>query len=98
MPEVNIKHEIDFKKGNVIVGSFLYPDCPSCERAKNIFKNRGMQYTFIQADKKLFGKVMKETRSQTVPQIFIDGEFVGGEEQLKKRLGIKDVRDQSYGG
>ena len=80
------KHEIDFGKGNYIVGSFAYPKCPSCDEAKQLFKENNMTYMFIQADKKLFGKVMNITKSQTVPQIFMDGEFVGGAEDLESKL------------
>lgn len=80
------KHEIDFDKGNYIVGSFAYPKCPSCDEAKQLFKENNMTYMFIQADKKLFGKVMNITKSQTVPQIFMDGEFVGGAEDLESKL------------
>ena len=80
------KYEVDFNKGNYIVGSFAYPKCPSCDEAKQLFKENGMQYMFIQADKRLFGKVMGITGSQTVPQIFMDGEFIGGAEDLDKKL------------
>ncbi len=59
------KHEIDFSKGNYIVGSFAYPKCPSCDEAKQLFKENNIQYMFIQADKKLFGKVMGVTK-QTI--------------------------------
>ena len=79
-------HEIDFHKGNYILGSFAYPKCPSCDEAKQLFKENNMQYMFIQADKKLFGKVMGITKSQTVPQIFMDGEFIGGSEDLENKL------------
>jgi len=41
---------------------------------------------FVQADKKLFGKVMSATKTSTVPQIFMDGEYVGGFEDLEQRL------------
>lgn len=81
-----IKHELDFSKGNYIVGSFMYPKCPSCDKAKELMKDKGMQYMFVQADKKLFGKVMSATKTSTVPQIFMDGEFVGGFEDLEQRL------------
>lgn len=81
-----VKHELDFSKGNYIVGSFMYPKCPSCDEAKELMKDKGMQYMFVQADKKLFGKVMSATKSSTVPQIFMDGEYVGGFEELKQRL------------
>lgn len=81
-----VKHELDFSKGNYIVGSFMYPKCPSCDEAKELMKDKGMQYMFVQADKKLFGKVMSATKTSTVPQIFLDGEYVGGFEELKQRL------------
>lgn len=80
------KYEVDFNKGNYIVGSFAYPKCPSCDEAKQLFKENNLQYMFIQADKKLFGKVMGVTKQQTVPQIFMDGEFVGGAEDLETKL------------
>ena len=80
------KYEVDFNKGNYVVGSFAYPKCPSCDEAKQLFKENGYQYMFIQADKRLFGKVMGVTKSQTVPQIFMDGEYVGGFEDLENRL------------
>ena len=80
------KYELDFNKGNYILGSFIYPECPSCDQAKALFKEKKMQYMFIQADKKLFGKVMHTTKSQTVPQIFIDGEYIGGYEELKDKV------------
>jgi len=83
-----IKHELDFSKGNYIVGSFMYPKCPYCDKAKELMKEKGMQYMFVQADKKLFGKVMATTKTSTVPQIFMDGEFVGGFEDLEEKLGV----------
>jgi len=36
-----IKHELDFSKGNYIVGSFMYPKCPSCDKAKELLKEKG---------------------------------------------------------
>jgi glutaredoxin-related protein len=45
---------------------------------------------YIQADKKLFGKVLPVTNSKTVPQIFMDGEFIGGFPELEKRLEVDD--------
>ena len=81
-----IKHELDFSKGTFVVGHFSYPKCPSCDQAKELLKENNIQYTFVQADKKLFGKVFAETKSQTVPQIFMDGEYIGGFEDLEAKL------------
>jgi glutaredoxin len=81
-----ITYELDFNKGAVVVGHYQYPKCPSCDSAKELLKENDIQYTFIQADKKLFGKVMAVTKQITVPQIFIDGEFVGGFEDLEAKI------------
>jgi len=81
-----LKYELDMSTGNFIMGSFLFPKCPSCDKAKELFADKKMQYTFIQADKKLFGKLMSVTKSNTVPQIFMDGEFVGGFDELQTKL------------
>jgi len=81
-----IKHELDFSNGAVVVGHYKYPKCPSCDSAKELLKENDIQYTFVQADKKLFGKVMGVTKQITVPQIFINGEFIGGYEELETKL------------
>jgi len=81
-----IKHELDFSEGNYIIGHFTYPKCPSCEQAKELLREKNIQYMFIQADKKLFGKVMGVTKSTLVPQIFMDGEYIGGYDELEEFL------------
>ena len=45
-----------------------------------------MQYEYLISDKMSFGKIMKETKSTQVPQIIIDGEFIGGVDKLKEHL------------
>jgi len=77
-----IKHELDFSDGNYIVGHFTYPKCSSCDQAKELLREKKIQYMFIQADKKLFGKVMGVTKSTSVPQIFLNGEYIGGYDDL----------------
>lgn len=86
-----ITHEINFSEGTYVIGHFTYPKCPSCEQAKELLQEKGIQYMFIQADKKLFGKVLKVTKSTTVPQIFMDGQYVGGYDDLKEYLEEKGV-------
>lgn len=82
-----IRHELDFSKGTYVIGHYKYPKCPSCDDAKELLKQKDIQYTFVQADKRLFGKLMGVTKTQTVPQIFMDGEFVGGYEDLQHKIG-----------
>ena len=68
-----LKYEIDFNKGNYIIGHFTFRECAMCEKAKSLFAEYKIQYMFIQADKKLFGKILSVTGSTKVPQIFMDG-------------------------
>ena len=72
--------------GNVIIRQQAIPDCDKCDNAKKLLEEKGLKYSIINADKKFFGNLMKQTKSTQVPQIFIDGEFVGDYDQLKEHL------------
>lgn len=54
--------------------------CPACDLAKKILTEKGSTYTeFTMDDKPEEYKELKaKTGLQTVPQIFINGEFIGG--------------------
>jgi glutaredoxin len=49
-----------------------------------------MKFATIVADKKLFGDLMRMTKSQNVPQIFVNGEFIGGYEDLERWIVTKE--------
>ena len=72
--------------GNVIIRHQSIPDCDKCDNAKKLLEEKGLKYSIINADKKFFGNLMKQTKSTQVPQIVIDGEFVGDYDQLKEYL------------
>lgn len=68
------------------------PDCNFCVRAKYEFDKRGIKYT----EKMIgFSGISKEDlllvapNARSVPQIFIDGELIGGYNELMKS-GILD--------
>ena len=63
--------------GNVIIRHQSIPECKWCDKAKEYLEEKELKYTVINSDKRFFGEVMKVTKSTTVPQIFIKGEFVG---------------------
>lgn len=63
--------------GNVIIRHQSIPECEWCDKAKEYLEEKGLKYTVINSDKRFFGEVMKLTKSTTVPQILIKGEFVG---------------------
>ena len=49
-------------KGNVIIRHQSIPDCQWCDKAKELFEEKGMKYSVINSDKKFFGVLMKETK------------------------------------
>lgn len=54
--------------------------CPYCKRAKALFDSLNIDYTEIDVsnDDKKMQELTAQTGSMTVPQIFIDGTFYGG--------------------
>jgi glutaredoxin len=62
--------------------------CPFCDQAKALLKAKGIQFE----EKKIGDGYTKEElleavpNARTVPQIFLDGELVGGFTELKAKL------------
>lgn len=62
--------------------------CPFCDQAKALLTQKGIVFE----EKKIGDGFTKEDlleavpTARTVPQIFLDGELVGGFTELKKRL------------
>lgn len=63
---------------------YTTPICPYCVRAKNLLKQKGVSWTEIDVSRDAAERValMERTRQRTVPQIFINGEHVGGSDDL----------------
>ena len=58
--------------------------CPYCKAAKNLLEDKGLSYEEIliqSLDEK--ETLIAKTGQPTVPQIFIDDEFIGGFDELK---------------
>lgn len=62
--------------------------CPYCEQAKALLKMKGIEFE----EKKIGDGYTKEELleavpdARTVPQIFLDGNLIGGFQELKKHL------------
>jgi glutaredoxin 3 len=58
--------------------------CPYCVRAKDLLKRKGQAYTEIDAsdDDAREAMIAKAGGRRTVPQIFINGEHIGGSDDL----------------
>ena len=58
--------------------------CPYCVRAKNLLTEKGLAFTEISLDGKdnELMALRERTGQRTVPQIFIDDQFIGGFTEL----------------
>lgn len=69
-------------------------NCPYCVKAKDLLKENklGFSYLDVTADEKFFFQMNSWVQqatgkpAKTVPQIFIDGKYVGGYTELEARF------------
>lgn len=72
---------------------YTKPSCPWCIRAKELLKSKGIEYKeFILGvdgvtKETVERKIGNGVQIRTVPQIFLDGKYVGGCTELMKVLG-----------
>lgn len=69
---------------NVVI--FTFPECIHCFRAKEMLKTHGIKYSEQVFNKDFDFNTLKALGGGKIPQIFIDGEHLGGESELKKWL------------
>ncbi len=63
---------------NVVI--YLTPICPYCNRARRLLERKGVEYTIIDVarDTALRDEMERRSGRETVPQIFIDHQHIGG--------------------
>jgi glutaredoxin 3 len=61
-------------------------NCPWCARAKSLLQTRGLAFEEIDigADQIRAQEMIERSGQRTVPQIFIDGEHIGGFDELSR--------------
>ena len=68
--------------------------CPFCVRAKALLKHKGVPFeeVDVSSDDALRDRMIEESGRRTVPQIFINGQSIGGFEELAEldREGMLD--------
>jgi glutaredoxin 3 len=73
--------------------------CPYCKKAAAILEKKKVEFVEIDVtdDQECLDKARETSNCRTVPQLFIDGEFIGGHDdmvaldkrgELDKKLGI----------
>jgi glutaredoxin-like protein len=60
------------------------PGCPFCAKAKEMLAGNGMTYEeIVLGQDATIRSVRAMTGRETVPQVFIDGDYIGGSEELE---------------
>jgi glutathione-dependent peroxiredoxin len=73
-----------------VVSLFTKVGCPFCARAKSMLKDKGLDYEEIVLGRDATLRSLRAvTGSTTVPQVFIDGQLIGGSEALATYLGVE---------
>lgn len=82
--------------GNVVFGK---ESCPHCQRAKHMLASAGIDYRYhdvVREPRALYEMIPRvkaiigEKTPVTVPQIWLDGRYIGGADQLAAHLGISE--------
>lgn len=62
--------------------------CPYCRRAKAMLRSLDLEYTDydITNDEELYEEMVERSAKKTIPQIFIDGENIGGYDALIEKI------------
>ena len=73
-----------------LVSLFTKVGCPFCARAKEMLKENGYEYEEIVLGQNVTTRSLRAvTGATTVPQVYIDGKYVGSSEELATYLSAK---------
>ena len=63
---------------------YTTPFCGYCARAKSLLEKKGAAYEEVDVmmDEKKRSEMRERAKRSTVPQIFINGQYVGGSDEL----------------
>jgi len=75
-------------------------NCSYCTAAKNLLTSKNIPYVEFNIEKVEYFKEMLLTEvphAKTVPQIFEDGKYIGGYNELVERIKNNDTTNTLYG-
>lgn len=73
-PDAKIPHEVVM---------FSKPGCGFCAKARELLKSRGIPFDEIQSSQR---RLLAVSGKKTTPQVFIDGQLIGGSDDLEAYL------------
>jgi glutaredoxin-like protein len=71
------------------VALFTRKGCPFCVRAKGMLRDQGIEFEELVLNRDFTGRTLRAVSNvETYPQVFINGEHIGGSDQLAQWLNI----------
>ena len=69
------------------------PDCPHCARAKRLLSEAGLEYEALELNRDYTDRSLRAlANAATFPQIFVDGDRIGGADDLEIWLGKSEPK------
>jgi glutaredoxin-like protein len=69
------------------------PGCPFCAEARRLLDDRGLRYTEVPLTDAVRGRALAAIAGETTaPQVFVDGERIGGLDALRRHLATAQSR------
>jgi glutaredoxin-like protein len=63
---------------------FSRAGCPHCARAKGLLRDAGIEFEALELNKDYTDRTLRAvTAAKTFPQVFINGEHIGGADELQ---------------
>jgi len=67
---------------------FSRPGCPHCARAKRLLGEAGIEFESLELNRDFSDRTLRAvSAAKTVPQVFVNGELIGGADDLERWLG-----------
>ena len=93
----NVSEKVEENKLTEVKETIIYgkPNCPQCQMAKSLLDSKGIQYEYI--DITTTGKTAAEVTGRadvrSLPQVYLEGKYIGGFNELYKELTTAIVED-----
>jgi len=86
------RHALADDATNVIYGK---PGCPFCDKAKALLETKGIPYEYVNLQElgKTAAQVTGRKEVNTVPQIYLDGQYIGGYSELETHFNVLNEED-----
>lgn len=81
------------KQAPLDVTVFSRPGCPHCARAKGMLRDAGIEFESLELNRDFSDRTLRAvSAAKTVPQIFVNGQLVGGSDDLGNWLAERQDR------